>query len=336
MSGAVQRIFRPRLEVSKVLGRQLTGLMPALLLLVAGTAAMGQDASKADSRGTPIKVDVRLVNLNVAVTDKRGQPYTALTADNFRVYDNGMEQAIHHFSKDDVPFTMGLVLDRSGSMFMMMKEVYQAAFHTITSSKAEDEFFIEAFNDEVQTQQDFSTDRLLLEQQVNGIQAGGATALYDAILDGVDHIQQGHHEKKALLVVTDGADNASTHRFEEVLERARKESVALYVVGMFDKGDLFAEGINENHLKKLLTQLAEATGGKAYFPRNVKECEQACITIAHELRQQYALGYYPSLQLQDGSWHNVEVRLNLDRDVRDLELKARTRAGYYAPRGSQP
>ena len=335
MIGAAKRILRPRLEPSRSHGRQLGRLMPALLVLVAGTLATGQDVSKAPSAGTSIKVDVRLVNLNVTVTDKRGQPYTALTADNFRVYDNGMEQLIHHFSKDDVPFTMGLVLDRSGSMFMMMKEVYQAAFHTITSSKADDEFFIEAFNDEVKTQQDFSTDRPVLEQQVNGIQAGGATALYDAILDGVDHIHLGHQDKKALLVVTDGADNASTHRFEEVLERARQESVAIYVVGMFDKGDLFAEGVNENHLKKLLTELAEATGGKAYFPRNVKECEQACITIAQELRQQYALGYYPSLQLQDGSWHNVEVRLNLDNDMRDLDLKARTRAGYYAPHGRE-
>lgn len=335
MIGAAKRTSRPRLGTSRSHGWQLGGLMPALLVLVAGTLATGQDIGKGPAGGSPIKVDVRLVNLNVTVTDKRGQSYTSLTADNFRVYDNGMEQAIHHFNRDDVPFTMGLVLDRSGSMFMMMKEVYQAAFHTITSSKAEDEFFIEAFNDKVETQQDFSTDRLVLEQQLNGIQAGGATALYDAILDGVDHIRLGHQDKKALLVVTDGADNASTHRFEDVLERARQESVAIYVVGMYDKGDLFGEGINENHLKIVLTKLAEATGGKAFFPRNVKECEQACITIAHELRQQYALGYYPSLPLQDGSWHNVEVRLNLDKNMRDLELKARTRAGYYTPRGSE-
>lgn len=315
-------------------GQPLVRFVPVLLL--AGVSLVNaQDAAKANSADTRITVDVRLVNLNVTVSDRRGQAYTALEAGNFRVYDNGIPQDIHHFSTDDVPFTMGLILDRSGSMLMMMKDVYQAAFHTITNSKAEDEFFIAAFNDEIQMQQDFSTDRLLLEQQLREIKAGGATALYDAILQGVDHIQQGHHDKKALLVVTDGDDNSSTHRFEEVLERARSESVALYIVGMFDKEGLFMEGASEKRLKKSLTLLADATGGKAYFPRNIKECEQACISIARELRQQYALGYYPSLQLRDGSWHKVEVQLKLDKDMGDLDLKARTRAGYYAPRGSE-
>lgn len=331
---ATHRVLRAPLSNCQGLGQHLARLMPALLILAAGTIATAQDASKAYSSDTPIKVDVGLVNLNVTVTDRTGQPYTALKTDNFRVYDNGVEQVIHHFSRDDVPFSMGLVLDRSGSMFMMMKEVYQAAFHTISSSKAEDEFFLEVFSDEVKTQQDFSTDRRVLEQQLKSIGAGGATALYDAILEGVDHIQRGHHDKKALLVVTDGADNASTHRFQEVLERARQESVALYIVGMFDREELAAERTSENHLKKSLTQLAEATGGKAYFPRNIKQCEQACITIAQELRQQYAVGYYPSFRLQDGRWHNVEVRLNLENDMRDSGLKARTRAGYYAPSGS--
>jgi VWFA-related protein len=328
----MHRMLRTRLWKRQSLGERLSRLTPALLVLAAGILAKAQDVTKAYTPDTPIKVDVQLVNLNVTVTDKRGQPYTELRADSFRVYDNGIEQVIHHFSRDDIPFTMGLVLDHSGSMSMMMKEVYQAAFHTITSSKAEDEFFIETFNDEVRIQQDFSTDRLVLKQQLTRIEAGGATALYDAILEGVDHVQRGHQDKKALLVVTDGADNASTHHFQEVLERARQESVALYIVGMFDKKNLTAEGTSESRLKNSLAQLAEATGGKAYFPRNIKQCEQACITIAHELRQQYAVGYYPSLRLQDGSWHNVEVRLNLENDVRSLELTARTRAGYYALR----
>lgn len=330
MLRAIQSMLSPRLW-DRPLHQQLAGLIPALLVLAAGALATAQDASKANSPAPSIKVDVRLVNLNVTVTDRRGQPYTALIADNFRVYDNGIEQVIHHFSSDDVPFTMGLVLDRSGSMFMMMTDVYRAAFHSIEASKPQDEFFIETFNDESKIQQDFSTDRQVLEKQLKGIKAGGATALYDAIVEAVDHIKQGHHDKRALLVVTDGADNASTRRFQDVLERARQESVMIYIVGMFDKSDLSAEGTDESEMKKLLTQLAEATGGKAYFPRNVKECEQVCITMAQELRQQYALGYYPSLQLRDGSWHNLQVRLIPEKDLND-GFKVRTRAGYYAPR----
>ena len=302
-------------------------ILSAAVVLVAGTLAVAQDTGQANSAVTSIKVDVGLVNLQVTVNDRTGRPYAALKAENFRVYDNGTEQAIHHFNSDDVPFTMGLVLDRSGSMFMMMKEVYQAAFHTILSSKAEDEFFISTFNEQSGIQQDFTTDRQVLEQQLKQVKAGGATALYDAILEAVDHVRQGHHDKKALLVVTDGDDNSSTHRFEEVLERARQENVAIYVVGMFDKWDV----MDEKTLKKLLTEVAEATGGKAYFPRTVKECEQACIAIAQELRQQYAVGYYPSLQARDGAWHNVQVKLQLAKDLENLGLVLRTRAGYYAP-----
>lgn len=309
----------------------LGGISLALLAMVARTLAAAQDTGQVHSPVTSIKVDVGLVDLNVTVNDRTGQPFTALKAENFRVYDDGIEQMIHHFNTEDRPYSMGLVLDRSGSMFMMMKEVYQAAFHTIRSSKAEDEFFISTFNEQSRIQQDFTTDRLVLEQQLKHIEAGGATALYDAILDAVDHIQQGSQEKKALLVVTDGADNTSTHRFQEVLERARQESVAIYVVGMFDKRGMSAEGAEEKILKGFLTQVAEATGGKAYFPRTIKECERACIAIAQELRQQYSLGYYPSFQARDGSWHNVQVQLQLQKGLADLGLGVRTRAGYYAP-----
>src|SRR5581483_6665621 len=309
----------------------LGGISLALLAMVPRTLAAAQDTGQVHSPGTSIKVDVGLVDLNVTVNDRTGQPFTALKAENFRVYDDGIEQMIHHFNTEDRPYSMGLVLDRSGSMFMMMEEVYQAAFHTIRSSKAEDEFFISTFNEQSKMQQHLTTDRLVLEQQLKNIEAGGATALYDAILDAVDHIQQGSQEKKALLVVTDGADNASTHRFQEVLERARQESVAIYVVGMFDKRSMSTEGAEEKILKGLLTQVAEATGGKAYFPRTIKECERACIAIAQELRQQYSLGYYPSFQARDGSWHNVQVKLQLQKGLDDLGLGVRTRAGYYAP-----
>lgn len=159
----------------------LAVMLPIVIVVVAATFA-AQDTGPANSAVASFKVDVGLVNLNVTVNDATGRPYTALKEENFRVYDNGTEQAIHHFSSDDVPFTMGLVLDRSGSMFMMMKEVYQAAFHTILNSKAEDEFFITTFNEQSGIQQDFTTDRQVLEQQLKQVQAGGATALYDAIL----------------------------------------------------------------------------------------------------------------------------------------------------------
>jgi VWFA-related protein len=304
-------------------------VLPTLVLVVAGTVARAQDTGY--TADTSIKVDVRLVNLNVTVTDRAAQPYTALKADNFRVYDNGIEQTIHHFTAEDFPYTMGLVLDRSGSMAEMIRDVYRAAFHTVRASKPEDEFFIETFNERNAVQQEFSQDREVLSRALKDIDAYGSTALYDAIWAGLEHVKRGSHDKKVLLVVSDGADNSSTHRFQEVLERARQESVAIYVVGMFDRLMLEFEAQREDTLRVLLTQLAEATGGRAYFPKTVKQCEQACIAIAQELRQQYAIGFYPSHNMRDGSWHDVQVQLHLAEEQANKGLRARTRAGYYAP-----
>ncbi|HWR14871.1 MAG TPA: VWA domain-containing protein [Terriglobales bacterium] len=276
-----------------------------------------------------ISVDVRLVNLNVAVLDKNGRTYTGLTADRFRIYDNGVEQSIHHFSAEDMPYSLGMVLDRSGSMSEMIQDVYNAAYHTVRASKPGDEFFVELFNDRVEMRQDVTSDQELLQRQLKGVVASGSTALYDAILVGLNRLKQDQRDKKALLVVTDGADNSSKHSFQEVLERARADGVVIYMVGMFDQT---MPGAEEDQLRALLEQIAEVTGGRAYFPRTVKQCEEACIAIAKDLREQYSLGYYPRPKLFDGSWRTIQVQLALPEDLYDQGLRARTRAGYYTPR----
>jgi Ca-activated chloride channel family protein len=300
-----------------------------ILLLGSQSDAQTQNALSSPSRDSSIKVDVDLVLLPVTVADKTGRPFTGLKTENFRIYDNGIEQRVHHFSTEDLPFSMGLVLDRSGSMTMVIDEVYQAAFHTIRASKPADEFFIHTFNHRVERRQDFSTDRKLLEKRLKGVSAGGQTALYDAVFIAIEHVKTGSHDKKALLVVTDGADNSSRITFHELLDQVRQEKVAIYVVGLFGMAELYVEDPMD---VTLLTQLAEATGGKAYFPRTMKECEQACIAIAEELRQQYSLGYYPEPRKRDGSWHTVQVQLQLLAELPSAGLKARTRAGYFAPK----
>ena len=301
----------------------------ALLLTVSMLAVI---ESQPQDSVPSITVNVRLVNLNVAVLNKNSQPHPGLTADNFRIYDNDVEQAIHHFSHEDLPYSMGLVLDRSGSMTGMIREVYNAAFHTVRASKAGDEFFIELFNDRVEMRQELTTDQVQLQRQLEGVVASGSTALYDAILSGLDHLKKSRNDKKSLLVVTDGADNSSKHSFQEVLERARAEGVLIYVVGMFDELMLATELTREDQLRALLSQIAEVTGGRAYFPRTVKQCEQACIAIAKDLREQYSLGYYPRPKVFDGSWRAVQVQLSLPEEMYQEGLTARTRAGYYAPR----
>jgi Ca-activated chloride channel family protein len=307
--------------------RQVTWPVVTLLILI-----LSAPESHPQEPVQAITVNVRLVNLNVAVTDKNGQPHSGLTASNFHIYDNGVEQTIQHFSHDDLPYSMGLVLDRSGSMAAMIQEVYNAAFHTVRASKAEDEFFIELFNDRVELRQELTSDQGLLRRQLEGVVAYGSTALYDAILAGLDHLRKGRHDKKALLVVTDGADNSSKHSIREVLERARAENVIIFVVGMFDEVMLAAELTREDQLRVLLSQIAEVTGGRAYFPKSVKQCEQACIAIARDLREQYSLGYYPRPKLLDGSWRTVQVQLSLPEDLYRDGLTARTRSGYFAPK----
>jgi Ca-activated chloride channel family protein len=300
-----------------------------LVVLLTASGLLGQ--TNAPESPTSITVDVRLVSLNVAVTDRNGRTHSGLDASNFRIYDNGVEQAIHHFSHDDLPYSMGLVLDRSGSMAGMMREVYNAAFHTVRASKAEDEFFIELFDSRVEILQELTTDQALLERRLDSVFPGGSTALYDAILVGMNQLKKAHYDKKALLVVTDGADNSSKHSYEEVLERARAENVVIYVVGMFDEMMLATELKREDQVQPLLSQLAQITGGRAYFPKTVKQCEQACVDIAKDLREQYSLGYYPRPKLLDGSWRAIQVQLSLPEELHKDGLTARTRSGYFAP-----
>lgn len=190
--------------------------MPGMLLLAFLTIVIG--SSVAQESVPAFTVDVGLVNLSVAVTAKNGRSYSKLKASNFRIYDNGIEQEIKYFNHYDAPYSMGLVLDRSGSMVEMIGDVYDAAFHTIQYSKDNDEFFIELFNDQIEMRQELTIDRNLLRNRLEGVYAYESTALYDAILAALDNIRKGRYEKKALLVVTDGADNSSKHRFQEVLD----------------------------------------------------------------------------------------------------------------------
>lgn len=306
------------------------------LLLAWSSSAVSQNPPQSAPAVLPaIRVDVDLVQFPVTVTDSMGRAFTGLKAENFRLFDNGIEQKIHHFSTEDVPFSMGLVLDRSGSMEMMIRDVYQAAFHTVRASKQEDEFFIAIFNHVYELMQDFSTDRVVLEKRLNGTIARGQTALWDAVFQALQHVEKGRFEKKALLVVTDGADNSSQVSFDDLLRYARlQEKVTIYAVGLFDRGFaglLSRRSRDEKQAMALLTELAEAAGGKAYFPQTMDECKQVCIAIAKELRQQYSLGYYPEPKPRAGVWHSVEVQVQLPEELLG-KLTPRTRAGYFAPR----
>lgn len=283
-----------------------------------------------NSQERPIRVEVDLVPLYVTVADRRGAPLPGLRENNFRVWEDDVEQKISHFSVDDAPYTIALVLDRSGSMTMVIDDVFLAAFHTFEASKAEDEAFVIVFNDRIELVQEFTSDRKTLRRALHKVRASGQTALYDAVYTALVHIRKGRHEKKALLVVTDGADNSSETTFKELLEFARESPATIYIVGFFGDMMRFGSLLRDSPDAEKLTRLAEATGGRAYFPENMEQCKQACLDTAAELRQQYTLGYYPTNRQRDGTWRRIHVELvGLAADkLRDVSL--RTREGYYA------
>lgn len=306
-------------------------LRPALLwklflLCSCGLAALAQEV--------PIRVDVGLVNLYVAVTDSAGRPMDGLGRENFRVWEDNTDQEIGHFSSEDVPFTIGLILDRSGSMEPVIDDVYQAALHTIEVSTEGDEAFVILFNDRIELLQDFTSDKKTLERAAHKVHAGGRTALYDAVYTGLHHIQKGKNRKKALLVVTDGADNSSETQFKDLLDLARQSEVLIHVIGLFGDPRRFGTLLEDSPDVDKLSQLAAITGGKAYFPKTMQQCKQACVDTAKELHHQYGLGYYPSNLTKDGTWRHIKVEV-VGLPPGGSDVVVRTREGYYAPRETQ-
>ncbi len=306
------------------------------VLLNSGASAAQQNISAPLPR-TDIRVEVDLVNLYVSVAGREGQASGNLKQENFRIFEDGVEQKIGHFSTEDKPFTLGLVLDRSESMTLVIRDVYNAAFHTIRASKPDDEAFIMTFNQDITLVQDFSTDREILRKRLKKVRASGFTAVYDAVYAALEHIRGGRRQKKALLVVTDGEDNRSHRSFYELLEYARTQEVIVYVVGFFGSMEFVGPPPPfRSRYMDLLAELASATGGRTYFPRSMKECEEVCIAIANELRQQYSLAYYPSNRRRDGAWRTIKVELNNLPNTKPDGLTVRARAGYYAPLRESP
>ncbi len=283
-----------------------------------------------------LKVEVDLVSLSVLVTDQDGQAVTGLKKEDFKVYENKVEQPVSFFSSDEAPVSWGLVLDRSGSMMLMMRDVYQAAVHVIDQGTEHDEMFIMTFSDVTQLVRDFTSDRYQLEKSLVGLEAGGTTALYDAVFSGLNHMHHGKHSKKVLVVLTDGEDNDSRIKFPKLIDRAEEADVLIYTVGMFESSlDLGRFSImGTGFTKRELEKLAEVTGASSHFPTNLEQCKETMKAIAREVSQQYSLGYYPSNPARDGQWRKIKVVVSRPGD-KQAKYVARTRTGYYAPKGNE-
>jgi Ca-activated chloride channel homolog len=281
-----------------------------------------------------ITVPTDMVALHATVTDERGQFVSDLKSDNFRIYEDKIEQKVSVFSRSDVPVTMGLVIDNSGSMREKRSQVNEAALTFVKTSNPQDEAFVVNFNDEyyLDTNEDFTSDTQELNEALSRIDTRGSTALYDAIVGSLDHLKKGHKDKKVLLVITDGDDDASRLTLEQTLKAAEQSDAAIYAIGVFSDDDRKNEKKTVRHSKKVLTELAEATGGMAYFPESLDEIVPVCTQVARDIRNQYTLGYYPSNTARDGTFRSVQIELVAPRG--HGKLSVRTRAGYYAQKPS--
>jgi Ca-activated chloride channel family protein len=281
-----------------------------------------------------IIIPTDLVALHASVTDERGQFVADLKSENFRVFEDKIEQRISVFSRSDIPVTMGLVIDNSGSMREKRAQVNEAALTFVKTSNPQDEAFVVNFNDEyyLDTNEDFTSDSQELNEALSRIDTRGSTALYDAIVGSLDHLKKGHKDKKVLLVITDGDDDASRLTLEQTLKAAEQSDAAIYTIGVFSDDDRKNAKKTVRHSKKVLSEIADATGGMAYFPESLDEVGPVCSQVARDIRNQYTLGYYPSNTARDGSFRAVQVELVPPRGRGKLAV--RTRAGYYAQKPS--
>ena len=277
-----------------------------------------------------IKLDVNLVVLHTSVFDDRGKFVEGLTESNFRVYEDKVEQKLSIFKREDIPVSMGLVIDNSGSMRDKRPRVNEAAITLVQSSNPQDEAFVVNFNDDyyLDLDKDFTNSVPELKEALERIDARGSTALYDAIIGSLDHLKKGNKEKKVLLIVTDGEDNTSRNTLEKTVREIQKTDTVIYTIGLLGQ----ESKKSAKTARRALISIAQASGGVAYFPENVEDVHAICEQVAHDIRHQYTLAYYPSNSARDGTFRSVHVDVIPPRG--HGKLVARTRNGYYAPGGS--
>jgi Ca-activated chloride channel homolog len=283
--------------------------------------------SNASPQDPRIRVDVNLVVLHTTVLDDRGRFADGLKQDNFRVLEDKAEQKLSVFKREDVPVSMGLVIDNSGSMRDKRPRVNAAALTLVEASNPQDEAFVVNFNDDfyLDLDKDFTSSIPELKEALERIDSRGSTALYDAVIGSLDHVKKGAKDKKVLLVVTDGEDNTSHNSLEKTIREIQKTDTVIYTIGLLSE----ESKKNAKRARRALEDIAKSSGGLAFFPENVDDVRSICEQVAHDIRNQYTLAYYPSNTKRDGTFRTVQVEVIPPRGRG--KLTARTRNGYYAP-----
>lgn len=333
-----QRIFPSEVPAAYMRCHSLFSIVVLFTVIAQSPPACSQqhsDAHQPSENNSTLRVRSDLVVLNATVVDRNNALVSGLDKEDFHVYEDQVPQQIKNFSHEDLPVTVGLVIDNSGSMARKRNEVIDAALSFADTSNPKDQMFVVHFNDHVSlglpAQMLFTDRRDQLQIALSSFRAIGETALYDAIFAALERLKQGTSEKKVLILISDGGDNVSKHSLAQALDMARRSDAIIYVIGIFDEQD-------GDQKPDVLRRFAKTTGGESFFPASLKEITPICEGIARDIRNQYTLSYVPMSKTDDGKYRSIEVKVSAQGHGR---LTVRTRAGYsplttYGSEGTLP
>jgi Ca-activated chloride channel family protein len=304
-------------------------------------ASAAKDESKAkedvrhDTPGSPIKpgktmhMDVDLALVNVTVTDPYNRLVTGLDTDNFRVYEDSVEQELVTFSAEDVPISIGVIFDFSGSMANKVAKAREAALQFFKTANPQDEFFLVSFNERAELTSSYTNSVEDLQSRMMLTVPKGRTALLDAIYLGLSQMRGARNAKRALLILSDGGDNHSRYSENDIKRLVKEADTQLYAVGIFDPLGYRNRTPEELNGPSLLSEVTEMTGGRVFAVEKLDELPDIATKIGMELRNQYVIGYRPSNKTHDARWRKVKVKLRAPKGLPPLSVYAKT--GYYAP-----
>ncbi len=285
-----------------------------------------QPEKQENGDGKKLIINTEVVTLSVTVTDPYSRLVTGLDSRHFEVFEDKVKQDIAFFRDEDVPVSIGIIFDVSGSMKGKLDRAREALKAFVQTSHDQDDFFLIGFNQRANLVAEF-TDGDTLINKLMMIDPKGQTALYDASYLGLEKVKQGRHQKRAILLISDGQDNSSRYTYGELRKMLKEANVQIYSIGIVEMGG-GAGGSLDLQGQGILEEVSQTTGGKAFFPRSAAELEDATTRIALELRHQYSIGYLPTNEKRDGKWRKISVKVNPPRGL--PRLNVRSKEGYYA------
>jgi Ca-activated chloride channel family protein len=276
-----------------------------------------------------LHVDIDLALVNVVVADPNNRLVTGLDADNFRIFEDKVEQEIATFSSEDVPISIGVIFDCSGSMSNKFGKAREAAIEFFKTANPDDEFFLVSFNERAELTSSFTSSVEDLQGRMMLMPPKGRTALLDAIYLGLSQMRGAHNAKRALLILSDGGDNHSRYQESDIKRLVKEADTQLYAIGIFDPLGYRSRTLEELNGPSLLSEITEMTGGRVFAADNLNELPDIATKIGLELRNQYVLGYRPSNKAHDGRWRKIKIKMRAPRGLPPLSVYSKT--GYYAP-----